>query len=44
MLAPGTVSGALDTFIKEIRPPEIEFQFRYVIEHETARRLKNGSG
>src|SRR5947209_18811895 len=34
------VSGALDTFIKSIRHPEIEFQFRYVIEHEPARPVE----
>src|SRR5260370_21146937 len=34
------VSGALDAFIKSIRHPEIEFQFRYVIEHETARPVE----
>jgi type IV secretory pathway VirB4 component len=34
------VSSALDAFIKSIRHPEIEFQFRYVIDHETARLLQ----
>jgi hypothetical protein len=31
------VSSAIDAFIKSIRHPEIEFQFRYVIDHETTR-------
>jgi type IV secretory system conjugative DNA transfer VirD4/TraG family protein len=34
------VSSAIDAFIKSIRHPEIELQFRYVIEHETRRLLK----
>ena len=34
------VSGALDAFIKSIRHPEIELQFRYVIGHETTRFLE----
>jgi hypothetical protein len=43
------VSSALDAFIKSIRHPEIELQFRYVIDHETTRfveerkRLRNCS-
>lgn len=35
------VSSALDAFIKGIRHPEIELQFRYVIEHETPKVLEN---
>src|ERR1700739_1615827 len=34
------LSSALDAFIKSIRHPEIEFQFRYVIDHETTRLLE----
>jgi len=34
------VSSALDAFIKSIRHPEIELQFRYVIGHETTRFLE----
>src|SRR6266700_6442792 len=34
------VSSALDAFIKSIRHPEIELQFRYVIGHETARLVE----
>jgi hypothetical protein len=34
------VSSALDAFIKNVRHPEIELQFRYVIEHETRRLLE----
>src|ERR1700756_3448609 len=34
------VSSAIDAFIKSIRHPEIEFQFRYVINHETPRLLE----
>ena len=34
------VSSSLDAFIKSVRHPEIEFQFRYVIDHETARLLE----
>src|SRR5947209_836882 len=34
------VSSALDAFIKSIRHPEIELQFRYVIDYETARLLE----
>src|SRR5438094_4681837 len=34
------VSSALDAFIKGIRHPEIELQFRYVIDYETSRVLE----
>src|SRR6266513_1972824 len=34
------VSSALDTFIKGIRHPEIELQFRYLIDYETSRVLE----
>ncbi len=35
------VSSALDAFIKGIRHPEIELQFRYLIEHEAPKVLKD---
>ena len=35
-----TVSSALDAFIKGIRHPEIELQFRYLIDYETPRVLE----
>ena len=34
------VSGTLDAFIKGIRHPEVEFQFRYLIDYETPRVLE----
>src|SRR5262249_2747710 len=34
------VSSSLDAFIKAIRHPDLEFQFRYVIDHETPRVLQ----
>src|SRR5438270_12059606 len=34
------VSSALDAFIKGIRHPETELQFRYVIDYETSRVLE----
>ena len=34
------ISSALDAFIKGIRHPEIELQFRYVIDNETPRVLE----
>lgn len=34
------LSSALDALIKGIRHPDIEFQFRYVIDHETPRVLE----
>src|SRR5215469_16572091 len=34
------VSGAVDAFIRGIRHPEIELQFRYLIDYETARALE----
>jgi hypothetical protein len=34
------VSSALDAFIKGIRHPEVELQFRYVIDHETPQVLE----
>ncbi len=34
------VSSALDAFIKGIRHPEVESQFRYLIDHETAQVLQ----
>src|SRR5437870_124417 len=35
------VSSALDAFVKGIRHPEIELQFRYVIDHETRQVLQD---
>jgi hypothetical protein len=35
------VSGALDAFIKGFRHPEIELQFRYVVDHETPQVLQD---
>jgi len=35
-----SISSALDAFIKSIRHPEIELQFRYLIDYETARLLE----
>lgn len=34
------VSHSLDAFIKGIRHPEVEIQFRYIVEHETAQILQ----
>src|SRR6185312_8956991 len=34
------VSAAFDAFIKSIRHPEIELQFRYLIDYETPRALE----
>lgn len=34
-------SSALDAFIKEIRHPEIELQFRYVVDHDTPQLLED---
>src|SRR5215469_9874519 len=36
-----TVSSALDAFIKGIRHPEIDFQFRYIVDHDTAQALQD---
>src|SRR5215472_2508701 len=36
-----TVSSALDAFIKGLRHPEIEFQFRYIVDHDTTQALQN---
>lgn len=35
------LSSALDAFIKGIRHPEIEFQFRYLVDYETPQVLEN---
>jgi hypothetical protein len=35
------LSGALDAFIKGFRHPEIELQFRYVIDHDTSQVLQD---
>lgn len=35
------LSSALDAFIKDIRHPEIEFQFRYLVDYETPQVLEN---
>src|SRR2546429_5140358 len=36
-----TVSSSLDAFIKGIRHPEIEIQFRYLIDHDTLQVLQD---
>ena len=36
-----TVSSSLDAFIKGIRHPEIEIQFRYLIDHDTPQVLQD---
>lgn len=35
------LSGSLDSFIKGIRHPEIEIQFRYIVDHETPEVLRD---